>query len=134
MRRFSFWLFVIGAAALCAYLLDSIFLSSSLLKEGPARPLSRAPGNPIFSSLKMPETKTLPSHSYTNEEIYRNLQKQTLNMGIQEIIPGNSKEESQDSGDFPLSPGLFQNQKDNGVYIKGKTPTSLKDAKSGDGQ
>ncbi len=84
--------------------------------------------------MRMPQAETSHSRPYTNEELYRDLQKQTVKMGIQDILPPNSKEGDQDSDASPFSPGLFQNSKDKGVYINGKTPGSLKNSKSGDGQ
>ncbi len=121
MRRASFWFFLIGSAAVFAYLLDLVFLSTPKLSRSSPRPLAEAPGNPIFSPLKIKKgTVPISSRAYTNEEIYRNLQKQTVKMGIEDILSPKEKNSQNDS----LPPWL--RKKDDGVYLKGKTPALLK--------
>ncbi len=121
MRRASFWMFVIGSAALFAYLFDLVFLSTPKLSSAVPRPLSKAPGIPIFSPLKMPAPPNKNERNYTNEELYHNLQKQTVKMGIQDIVSPNEKNSQNDS----LPPWL--KKEDKGVYLEGKTPSLLKD-------
>ncbi len=123
MKRASFWLFVIGSAALFAYLFDLVFLSNPKLSSVSHHSIAQAPGNPIFSPLKMPSPPNTNERHYTNEELYRNLQKQTVKMGIQDIVSPKDKNSQTDS----LPPWL--RKEDKGVYLEGKTPALLKNGK-----
>jgi hypothetical protein len=123
MKRASFWLFVIGSAALFAYLFDLVFLSRSNLPGPLKAPVAQAPGRPIFLPTQFPAPKTKNSRNYTNEEIYQNLQKQTVKMGIEDIVSPKDKN-SQNSS---LPPWL--RKEDEGVYLEGGTPALLKNEK-----
>ena len=120
MKRASFWLFVLGSAALFAYLFDLFFLSSPNLAGPLKAPMVQAPGSPILSTAQLPVPESKSSRNYTNEEIYRNLQKQTVKMGIEDIVSPKDKN-SQNSS---LPPWL--RKEDDGVYLEGGTPSLLK--------
>ena len=119
MKKASFWLFVIGSAALFAYLFDLVFLSRPI--PGPLKaPMAQAPGRPIFLPSQLPTPQTKSPRNYTNEEIYRELQKQTVKMGIKDIV----SPEDKNSQNSALPPWL--KKEDQGVYLEGGTPSLLK--------
>lgn len=125
---------MLGTAALCAYIFDSMILaqklSVSLNAAQDKSPVNfHATGSPILSPISASPSEAQAASSYTNEDLYKNLQKQTVKMGIKDILPGGSKDEG-GVGSSPFPSDLFQSQKDNGIYLKGKTPALLKDAQA----
>lgn len=127
MKRLSFWLFVIGSAALFAYVLDSVFLASPKFQSEPQNFAHEAPGQPILSTLKMPRNQNPPGPSYTNEEIERDIQNQSSQMGIKEIAAPHAPNDTRADGTFP-GPFGYQKEDDKSVYLEGKTPALLKKA------